>query len=137
MLQYKFNHPYQLCWFVNSSITDTASSQNGELVSHMEGLYLSVPIAEESIIVAASDGVFDNLFPQEIVDIVRQNWIQDITTIGQHIVDMAVQAVVEKSVSPWARNARDNGHSRGNMEDYSYANGGKFEEGKRMTQLPC
>lgn len=97
--QHGFNFPYQL-----------ECGRNGDLPS--SGQVLTVPVAPGDVIVAGTDGLFDNLFNSEITDIIVQAVRAGLEPQGaaEKIAALARQrALDEKRTSPFSKAAREAG----------------------------
>lgn len=107
--QYGFNFPYQL-----------ASGTGGDLPS--SGQVLTFPVAPGDVIVAGTDGLFDNLYNNEIAALVVQalRSHRDPHTTAQNIAALAQQRALDRNrKTPFAAAAHDAG--------YRY-NGGKLDD---------
>lgn len=69
-MQYDFNFPYQL-------------GSNTRARPHDAQLY-RVPVERGDLIVMGSDGLFDNVFPQEILHIIESTEDETVATGGSH-----------------------------------------------------
>ncbi|KAI3978764.1 hypothetical protein MKX01_015939 [Papaver californicum] len=97
--QHGFNFPYQL-----------ECGRNGDLPS--SGQVLTIPVAPGDVIVAGTDGLFDNMFNSEITDIIVQAVKAGLEPQGaaEKIAALARQrALDEKRTSPFSKAAREAG----------------------------
>jgi len=106
--QHSFNFPYQL----GTGSTDEPADAD----------LCEVEVEDGDVVVVATDGVLDNLFPQEIVQIVKEGKIMQKTEkeIANRIAKIASQkANCEEGTTPFSQNARAEGHvySGGKLDD--------------------
>jgi len=113
--QYSFNYPYQL---------GTGSSHTPS-----DGDATWIDIQDGDIVIVGSDGLFDNLFDQEILTIVNDNTQSeraDVQQIADFITQRAHEAAAQETIpTPFCVNARKSG--------YTY-NGGKMDD---ITVVVC
>jgi len=103
--QHSFNFPYQL------------GTGSADLPHHAACVNMNVLPGD--LIVVGTDGLFDNLYDDEILEISQQS--MEPTTIAQLIARQAHEIANSKSiVSPFAKSARENG--------YPLATGGKLDD---------
>jgi len=103
--QHSFNFPYQL------------GTGSADFPSH--AVNITVNIQPGDLIIVGTDGLFDNLFDDEIVEITTQ--ASEPMTIAHLIARQAHVAASSKAlISPFAKAARDNG--------YPLATGGKMDD---------
>ncbi|KAL8041356.1 hypothetical protein ABFX02_10G159900 [Erythranthe guttata] len=77
--QYGFNFPYQL---QNSSEEDDGAEQAEEMVVEMES---------GDVVVAGTDGLFDNLFPEDIETIVRDYCSDSMLSLSETLATAALE----------------------------------------------
>jgi len=103
--QHSFNFPYQL------------GTGSADLPHHAACVNLN--ILPGDLLIVGTDGLFDNLYDNEILDITQRS--SEPTTIAQLIAREAHEVANSKSiVSPFAKSARENG--------YPLATGGKLDD---------
>jgi len=103
--QHSFNFPYQL----GTGSADTPA----------HAVRITVNIQPGDLIIVGTDGLWDNLFDDEITEIVSQ--ASEPMTIAQLIARQAHETAASKAViSPFAKAARENG--------YPLATGGKMDD---------
>lgn len=107
--QYGFNFPYQL-----------ASGTGGDLPS--SGQVLTFPVAPGDVIVAGTDGLFDNLYNNEIAALVVQalRSHRDPQVTAQNIAALAQQRALDRNrKTPFAAAAHDAGYryTGGKLDD--------------------
>lgn len=104
--QHSFNFPYQI---------GTGSADKPQ---HSQRL--TVEVQPGDLIIAGTDGLWDNLFDEDILEIVA-NASNDPATIAQHIARQAHIVANDKDIiSPFSKSARSNG--------YPLATGGKLDD---------
>jgi protein phosphatase PTC7 len=104
--QHAFNTPYQLSYVSGRFAKETGfisdlprNAQQG-----------SIPVKKGDIVILGTDGLFDNLFDNEILEIVEQNCL-DLKKTSETIVDVALKkSIKETGVTPFSRNAQKNGY---------------------------
>jgi len=103
--QHSFNFPYQL------------GTGSADYPSH--AVSITVNIQPGDLVIIGTDGLWDNLYDDEIVDIALQ--ATEPMTVAQMIARTAHETAASKTViSPFAKSARDNG--------YPLATGGKMDD---------
>jgi len=103
--QHSFNFPYQL------------GTGSADLPSH--AVSVTVNIQPGDLVIVGTDGLWDNLYDDEIVELTTQS--QEPMTIAQLIARQAHDTAASKTViSPFAKAARENG--------YPLATGGKMDD---------
>jgi len=103
--QHSFNFPYQL------------GTGSADMPAH--AVSITVNIQPGDLIIVGTDGLWDNLYDDEIVEIAVQT--SEPMTIAQHIARHAHETASSKTVvSPFAKSARENG--------YPLATGGKMDD---------
>lgn len=104
--QHSFNFPYQI---------GTGSADKPQ---HSQRL--TVEVQPGDLIIAGTDGLWDNLFDEDILEVVA-NASNDPATIAQHIARQAHIVANDKDIiSPFSKSARSNG--------YPLATGGKLDD---------
>lgn len=104
--QHSFNFPYQI------------GTGSADKPHHSQRL--TVEVQPGDLIIAGTDGLWDNLFDEDILEIVA-NAGNDPATIAQHIARQAHIVANDKDIiSPFSKSARSNG--------YPLATGGKLDD---------
>eukprot|EP01113_Clastostelium_recurvatum_P003657 TRINITY_DN1159_c0_g1_i1.p1 TRINITY_DN1159_c0_g1~~TRINITY_DN1159_c0_g1_i1.p1 ORF type:complete len:424 (-),score=96.15 TRINITY_DN1159_c0_g1_i1:138-1409(-) len=104
--QHSFNFPYQL---------GTGSSDLPEHADHY-----SIPVQEGDLVILGSDGLWDNLYDHEVVDVVEKSAGDPVKT-AQMIARRAFLVGNSKTIlSPFARSAQEAG--------YLFTLGGKLDD---------
>jgi len=105
--QHSFNFPFQL----GTGSTDTP--EHAEL--------FELDVEENDIVILGSDGLFDNLFPEEILDVCNENTEADSKTLAELIAKAASEASVDSRLSPFAKGAKEVGwnYCGGKVDDIS------------------
>lgn len=104
--QHSFNFPYQI---------GTGSADKPQ---HAQRLYVEVQPGD--LLIAGTDGLWDNLYDEDILDVVA-NASHDPATIAQLIARQAHIVANDKDIiSPFSKSARQNG--------YPLATGGKLDD---------
>jgi serine/threonine protein phosphatase PrpC len=104
--QHSFNFPYQI---------GTGSADKPHHAQRIQ-----VEVQPDDLIILGTDGLWDNLFDEDIIDIVA-NAPSDPATIGQLIARQAHIVANDKDIiSPFSKSARSNG--------YPLATGGKLDD---------
>lgn len=106
--QHSFNHPYQL------------GQTSGDLPSSAMRIELAMEAGD--VIVVGTDGLFDNMYSDEILLWVTQeiNQSSDPQTIAWRLAECAMYNSVDRSAdTPFARACRENGgnHCGGKRDD--------------------
>jgi len=104
--QYSFNYPYQL--------------GSGSQHTPSDGDLATIKTQEGDLVIIGSDGLFDNLFDSEIVDIVNEELLNGPQEIADQLTMRAYEASAQKTeATPFAVNARKNGfnYEGGKMDD--------------------
>eukprot|EP01134_Creolimax_fragrantissima_P000820 CFRG0820T1 len=81
--QHGFNFPYQL------SVMPSDMSKGAILHTMKEGDAYRYQMNESDIVVLATDGLFDNLFPQDIEEIIKREGAQDVSKLASEFVKCA------------------------------------------------
>lgn len=103
--QHSFNFPYQL------------GTGSADMPNH--AVSVTVNIQPGDLVIVGTDGLWDNLYDDEIVDLATQQ--TEPMTIAQLIARQAHETAASKGViSPFAKAARENG--------YPLATGGKMDD---------
>jgi len=78
-----------------------------------------IPIKQCDIVIVASDGLFDNLFDEEISTIVNQNLNENVQQIAKKLVELAYSVSKQKSkITPFSQNVgKFFGITKGGKED--------------------
>ena len=84
VLLHAASFPYQFAWTVERESDSDYKVQIG--LSKLKGGRL---LRQSSIIVAGTDGLFDNLSPETIADVVRGGWTSDLAYVGEQILQKA------------------------------------------------
>jgi len=104
--QHSFNFPYQI------------GTGSADKPHHSQRIQIEVQ--PDDLIILGTDGLWDNLFDEDIIDIVA-NAPSDPATIGQLIARQAHIVANDKDIiSPFSKSARSNG--------YPLATGGKLDD---------
>jgi len=104
--QHQFNMPYQLGYESN----DTPYAAD----------IIDIRLHDGDIIILATDGVLDNVFPSEIAQIVKENFHQSSQEIAALISEAASRAgsSANTGITPWTQNTAKIGfHCPGGKED--------------------
>ncbi|XP_020256628.1 probable protein phosphatase 2C 55 isoform X2 [Asparagus officinalis] len=109
--QHDFNYPYQL-----------DAGGLGDLPR--DGQVFTVPVAPGDVIVAGSDGLFDNVYTNEVAEIIKQAMEVKLgpQATAQKIAALARQRGMDKAcISPFAAAAQEAGyyHTGGKLDDVS------------------
>jgi protein phosphatase PTC7 len=105
--QHSFNFPYQI---------GTGSADKPQHAQR-----ITVEVQPGDLIIVGTDGLWDNLFDEDILEVVANAGTNDPATIGQHIARQAHIVANDKDIlSPFSKSARSNG--------YPLATGGKLDD---------
>lgn len=105
--QHSFNFPYQI---------GTGSADKPQ-----DAQRLSVEVQPGDLVIAGTDGLWDNLFDEDILEILANCSSNDPATIAQQIARQAHIVANDKDIiSPFSKSARSNG--------YPLATGGKLDD---------
>jgi protein phosphatase PTC7 len=107
-----FNAPYQL-----SIVPPSQSSDNHIKDTPDKSDTNKIEVKNGDIVVLGTDGLFDNLFADEIVSIVKEH--SDVSVMGDTLVKKAFERAVSREDSPFAQGARKAGY---------FYNGGKLDD---------
>jgi len=104
--QHSFNFPYQI------------GTGSADMPYHSQRLIVDVQPGD--LIICGTDGLWDNLYDEDIIKVVA-NASADPATIAQHIAHQAHVVANDKDIiSPFSKSARSNG--------YPLATGGKLDD---------
>ncbi|CAI5744705.1 unnamed protein product [Peronospora destructor] len=112
-----FNCPYQLGFASADLVSSIAEDLARGTQSHMRekplfetpenGMRLRVPVLEGDLIILATDGLFDNVDEEDLLEIVRTE--PDLETMTRKLVQKAYDLSLDRSRdSPFARLAKEN-----------------------------
>ena len=102
---HSFNFPYQIGTYGDGL-------DNAQIIE--------IPIKENDIIILGSDGLFDNLFEDQILNLLFDD--QMINEKAKYIADLAMEfAMSESAFTPFTKNALENNlyHKGGKLDDIS------------------
>jgi protein phosphatase PTC7 len=110
--QYDFNFPYQL------SKKETGEDNCKEIIRYGDSNTLQ--LQKGDLVIVGTDGVFDNLFTTEIINIVQPIYsnlsnIEDTQKMANEIVDLAKNPLKLNRISPWIQEANNNGKYTANL----------------------
>uniref|UniRef100_A0A7S1JCH3 Protein phosphatase n=1 Tax=Eutreptiella gymnastica TaxID=73025 RepID=A0A7S1JCH3_9EUGL len=102
-----FNYPFQL------GVESMDTPIDADLTQHT--------VTEGDILVLATDGVFDNLFQEQILELLQNAKEDDISTLGPRLADLASDMASDRTwTSPYALKCHSMlgiAHSGGKMDD--------------------
>lgn len=105
--QHSFNFPYQI------------GTGSADKPHHAQRL--SIEVQPGDLIITGTDGLWDNLFTEDILEVVANAASSDPATIAQQIAHQAHIVANDKDIlSPFSKSARSNG--------YPLATGGKLDD---------
>jgi len=110
--QYDFNYPYQF------SKKETGEQNYKEVID--SGKSDSFQLQKGDLVIVGTDGVFDNLFTSEIINLIQPIYsnlsnVEDAQKMANEIVNLAKDPTKLNRISPWIQEANNNGMYTSNI----------------------